>query len=192
MSSRLLTSTWYSENPKPSVVCYDSIQLPELDKHSASHDHNACLRLLMSFADIPADEANAEVRANALAATMMLRSYEQLHNRHPASQAVMVLSPAALTHRPRRQSLPERCISSYVKTPRYIHLLTRHHGQEKSRCTRRALCALQMTLQRANRVTLRCADVSRFCFGSSVDHAGTRADIGTHEAWTAQKVLDDR
>ena len=57
---------------------YDNIPLPELNENSAIHYHNACLGLLMDFADIPADEASAEARANALVATTILRTYEQL------------------------------------------------------------------------------------------------------------------
>ena len=81
VSSRLLTSWWYSKTPKPTVLYFDNIPLPELDEDSAIHYHNLCLGLLMDFASTPADEANAEARADALAATTILRTYEQLDSK---------------------------------------------------------------------------------------------------------------
>ena len=36
----------------------------------------------MDFANTPADEANAEARADALAATTILRTYEQLDSKN--------------------------------------------------------------------------------------------------------------
>ena len=83
VSSRLLTSWWYSKTPKPTVLHFDNIPLPGLDEDSAIHYHNLCLGLLMDFANTPADAANAEARADALAATTILRTYEQLDSKDP-------------------------------------------------------------------------------------------------------------
>jgi len=78
VSSRRLTSWWYRKAPKPTTVHYNDIPLPDLDENSAIHYHNACLGLLMDFANVPIDAANAEARADALAATTILRTYEQM------------------------------------------------------------------------------------------------------------------
>jgi hypothetical protein len=46
----------------------------------------------MDFADIPADKANAGARADALVATTILRTYEQLDSRGIVIQSIVVLA----------------------------------------------------------------------------------------------------
>lgn len=72
---------------------FENIALPKLDDTSAIHYHNACLAQLMDFADIPGDRANADARANALAATTILRTYEQMDSR----STINLSYPMALT-----------------------------------------------------------------------------------------------
>lgn len=80
LAARHLTSLWYREAPN-TVVMFQDQCLPDLDGSSAIHYHNACLALLKDFNNTQPDEANAEMRADALAATTLLRTYEQLDSK---------------------------------------------------------------------------------------------------------------
>lgn len=80
LSARHLTSLCHRRNPG-STVYFEGNRLSDLTADSAIHYHNACLSLLMDFTSTEADETNAERRADALAATTILRNYEQLDSK---------------------------------------------------------------------------------------------------------------
>ncbi|KAJ4986772.1 hypothetical protein SVAN01_07699 [Stagonosporopsis vannaccii] len=217
VSSRLLTSRWYNKHPKPTVVSYHGVPLPELDEHSAIHYHNACLRLLMDFADIPADEANAEARADALAATTMLRTYEQLDTSLTGLDAEVYQSVVS-TVMSKHHDRSIYSLDNMDKNNRDAHgMLIPAEGLRTSACLvalRQEIWSVVMYRRSlrlplaegmdysclgstddftwANRVILWCADVLRFCFGSSVHQAETQRDTDAHQTWTALKVFDDQ
>lgn len=83
----------------------------------------------MDFANIPADEANAQARADALAATTILRTYEQLDSMYSKSDTGLADSTSLLDGS-RCGDLPGRGADGDAEAPQRFHLLTRQHGLE--------------------------------------------------------------
>ncbi|KAH6612087.1 hypothetical protein C7974DRAFT_90983 [Boeremia exigua] len=218
VSSRLLTSRWYNKTPKPTIVHYDNVPLPDLNEHSAIHYHNACLRLLMDFADIPADEANAEARADALAATTILRTYEQLDTSLTGLDAE-VIQGVVQTVMSKHHAVSIFSLDNMDKNNRDARgVLIPAEGLRTSACLvalRQEIWSVVMYRRPfrlpleenmdyaslsptddftwANRVILWCADVLRFCFGSSAEAADTHQNsICADDRWQALKVFDER
>ncbi|KAF2626380.1 hypothetical protein BU25DRAFT_343956, partial [Macroventuria anomochaeta] len=218
VSSRLLTSRWYSKTPKPTTLYYENIPLPDLDEHSAIHYHNACLGLLMDFADTPADEANAEARAVALAATTILRTYEQLDISLTGLDAE-VYQGVVQTVMFKHHDVSIYSLDNMDKQSRDERgNLILAEGLRKSAC----LIALRQEIWSvllyrrpfrlplaenmdystlghtddftwANRLILWCADVSRFCFGSSTVTPDTpEKHSPAYDKWRVLKDFDDR
>lgn len=85
-AARHLTSLWSRQHPEVPIIYSSGTCLSDLTVESAIHYHNVCLSLLMDFTNIPTSEANAEERADALAATTILRFYEQLDSKFESGQ----------------------------------------------------------------------------------------------------------
>ncbi|XPT00061.1 hypothetical protein M3J09_009223 [Ascochyta lentis] len=218
VSSRLLTSWWYSKASKPTVLHFDNIPLPELDESSAIHYHNACLGLLLDFANIPVDKANAEAHADALAATTILRTYEQLDTSLTGLDAEVY------------QGVVQTVMSKHHDVSIYsLENMDKKHRDERGDLilaeglrTSACLIALRQEIWSvllyrrpfrlplaenmdystlgptddftwANRLILWCADVARFCFGSSTSMPQSpEKHSPAYEKWRTLKDFADR
>ncbi|PSN64869.1 hypothetical protein BS50DRAFT_497126 [Corynespora cassiicola Philippines] len=215
-SARHLASIWRRRHPSP-IIYFRGVCLPELNDETAIHYHNICLQQLMTFSDTPASEFNAIERADALAATTILRFYEQLDT-----------SLTGLDSEAYQSVVHTVMCNHHIEALFSLESIDRAHRDENgfpntAEGLRASACLIALRqeiwsvlLYRrpfrlpissnldytqlgpaddyrwTNRIILWCADVLRYCFGP--DTATTLATSSSNlafERWDAMKAFEE-